>query len=80
MKEVKSEQLPIVDVDGSYLYKKQQRLLKAGTKVASVEPPCPLTGWKIIEESNIQTITRCIPVLTPGMFFHNNNNNNNSNH
>ena len=36
------EKLPIVDVDDSYLYRKQQALLYTGVQLAPLPPPAPL--------------------------------------
>ena len=51
---IKTEQLPIVDVDGSYLYRKQQLLKQSGVCIAPLPPPSPpLSGWEVVSESNI---------------------------
>ena len=45
----KCEQLPIVDVDGSYNYRKQQSLMQSGITVAPLDPPAPpLPGWQVV--------------------------------
>ena len=53
IKQSKSEKLPIVDVDGSYLYKKQQHLIQSGVAVAPLDHPLPpLSGWETITQNN----------------------------
>ncbi len=55
----------MVDVDGSYLYRKQQLLVQTGAQVPTplVCPSPPLSGWEVVSESNVGTIS---PVLTSG--------------
>jgi len=64
----KCEQLPIVDVDGSYLYRKQQSHMQSGITVAPLDPPAPpLSGWQVVTKSNVQTISLKVPLVTSGM-------------
>ena len=44
----------IVDVDGSYLYKKRLRLEASGFVLAPMTPPtsAPLSGWDVVTEAN----------------------------
>ena len=52
MKEVIADKLPVVDVDGSYLYRKYKILTDAGERVSlSSLPPPPLSGWTIMNEN-----------------------------
>ena len=70
--EAKSEQLTIVDVDGSYLHRKQQHLLESGIRVAPLVPPSPpLTGCEVVTEDNIQTIAQKVPLVTCTSGIHN---------
>ena len=58
-----------MDIDGSYAYKKQQQLSMAGAQVASLPPPFPpVGGWKIINETNVTSISSSIPVITAGRY------------
>jgi len=56
-----------VDVDGSYLYRKQQSLTQSGITVAPLEPPAPPpSGWQVVTKSNVQTISPKVPLVTSG--------------
>ena len=58
-----------MDVDGSYAYKKLQQLSMAGAQVAPLPPPFPpVGGWKIINETNVTSISSSIPVITAGRY------------
>ena len=62
-----AEGLQIVDVDGSYLHRKQQSLQRSGVQVAPLPPPRPpLAGWEIVTDSNVDTVSVNIPVVTSG--------------
>lgn len=62
-----AEKLPIIDVDGSYLYRKQQALLHSGVQVAPLPPPTPpLAGWEVVTDSNVDTVSASIPPITSG--------------
>ena len=59
---VEQEGLAVVDVDGSYLYRKYETLTKAGEEVSlpSVLPP-PISGWIM------QSLAPTIPPVTQGI-------------
>ena len=58
-----------MDVDGSYLYKKQKSLLQSGVAVAPLDPPSPpLSGWEFVHEGNVQTVALKIPTITQGTY------------
>ena len=62
-----AEKLPIVDVDSSYLNRKQQALLHAGVQVAPLPPPAlPLAGWEVVTDSNVDTVPESIYTVTFG--------------
>ena len=62
-----SDGVKIVDVDGLYLYKKQQRLISSGIDVAPLKPPPPpLSGWESVTEASFKTLATSIPRVTPG--------------
>ena len=62
-----AEKLPIVDVDGSYLYRKQQALLHTGVHVEPLPLPAPpLAGWEVVTDSNVDTVSASIPIVTSG--------------
>lgn len=71
MKEVEQEGLAIVDVDGSYLYRKYEALMKAGEEVSlpSVPPP-PISGWIVMSDDNYQSLAPTIPPVTQGTLLY----------
>ena len=57
----------VVDVDGSYLYRKYRSVVESGQTVAQLAPPSPpLAGWKTVTADTCQSISPFIPVLTSG--------------
>ena len=53
----------VVDVDGSYLYKKYKLLSDAGTNIAPLPPPePPQASWTILTPENVSSI----PSVTQG--------------
>ena len=68
IKEVSESQMPVVDVDGSYMYRKKQQLSSAGFNVAVLPAPTPpLTGWEQVTSDNSATMSKNIPLVTPGL-------------
>ena len=60
----------MVDVDGSFLYKKQQLLKQTSVHVTPLPRPSPpLSGWEVVSDSNVGTISLRVPVLTPGKYL-----------
>ena len=58
----------VVDVDGSYLWRKHQRLIESGINVVLVGIPSPpLTGWESVTEANHKEYANKIPQVTAGM-------------
>jgi len=56
-----------VDVDGSYLYRKQQTLVSRGAVLAPLAPPAPpLAGWELVSDSNVDSLAASIPSITSG--------------
>ena len=68
IEEAKSQHLPVVDVDGSYLYKKRQ-LCDPHLTTLPPPPPPPVSGWVTVNESNVSTVSREVPVVTSGMLL-----------
>ena len=65
IKEVSESQM---DVDGSYMYRKKQQLSSAGFNVAVLPAPTPpLTGWEQVTSENSSTMSKNIPLVTPGL-------------
>ena len=61
------EGLPVVDVDGSYLYRKQQTLLSRGAALLPLPLPAPpLAGWVLVTDSNVDSVAASIPNVTSG--------------
>ena len=51
--EAREKKEKVIDVDGSYLYKKIERLNEAGVKVDPVgHPPIPISGWETVSADN----------------------------
>lgn len=61
----------IVDVDGSYLYRKYRSLADAGKNVSlpTTPPPPPISGWITMSSENYQTLSSSIPPVTHGKFY-----------
>lgn len=60
----------VIDVDGSYLYKKTKRLEDAGVLVAPLDLPlAPLTGWEAITEVNASELAKNVPSVTNGEVY-----------
>ena len=64
--EVLKEKLSIVDVDGSYLLRKEQRLVSEGVQTLPLSAPAvPLSGWELLTRDNYKELG--IPTVTSGM-------------
>lgn len=56
------------DVDGSYLYRKQQRAIEAGITVSPMDiPDPPISGWEQLTTENHKDISSIIPSVMPGI-------------
>ncbi len=65
LKEGKGEE--VVDVDGSYLYKKHKALADAGVQVKDLEaPPPPVNGWVTLTRDNCANESSKMPPVTSG--------------
>ena len=59
------QKLDIVDVDGSYLYRKEQQLISQGINTLPLSLPSqPLTGWEIVSADNY--MEKNVPKVMPG--------------
>ena len=57
----------VVDVDGSYLYRKRERMVASGKDVAPLDLPCaPLSGWEVVNKDNYKEKAKDLPCVTPG--------------
>ena len=62
------DKLPIIDVDGSYLHRKEQKLNLQGFKTLPLSlPVLPLTGWETYTADNYKE--KNIPKVTPGLYM-----------
>ena len=62
--------LEVVDVDGSYLYRKYQNVVTSGISASDPGiPAVPLTGWEEITEVNYKEVAKKIPKVTHGKNF-----------
>ena len=60
-----AEGKPVIDVDGSYLYRKQ---LKQTTEItATALSSEPLAGWESITADNCEEMAKRIPPVMPGI-------------
>ena len=57
----------VVDIDGSYLAQKHEKLRLSGMQLAPLGmPPPPPTGWVTVDTSNYQDLAKKIPRMSPG--------------
>ena len=67
VREASESSTRVIDVDGSYLYRKQQQLSSAGiTFTATPAPSPPITGWESVTSENVSTMSTKIPFVTAG--------------
>ena len=64
------EKVKIIDVDGSYLYKKSKRLQEMGlVTVPMPTPAAPLSGWEPLTENTAESVGAKIPRVTTGALY-----------
>lgn len=56
IRKANSDNLTLVDVDGSYLQRKHKQTMDTGVTVAPLGAPTgtPLAGWEVMTEANIR--------------------------
>ena len=64
---MKSEKLPIIDVDGSYVYRKQQSDSGSRRIPTNSLPAPPLSGWENVSKENLKVQAPKIPTVTSGL-------------
>lgn len=64
IREAAQANLPVVYVDGSYLYRKQQRV--GSVSDCTTLPMPPLTGWESVNAANASEMSTNIPRVTQG--------------
>lgn len=71
IRKANSDNLPVVDVDGSYLERKYKQMMDAGMTVAPLGAPTgtPLAGWEIMTEASVKDLTKKLPRVTSGDNF-----------
>ena len=62
-----AEGKPVIDVDGSYLYQKQQK--QTAEITATALPNEPLAGWESIAADNCEDMAKKIPAVMPGKYI-----------
>ena len=63
----KSDDLPVVDVDGSYLQRKHKQMKDTGMTVAALSATTtPLAGWEVMTEANVKDLAKKLPRVTSG--------------
>ena len=59
----------VVDVDGSYLYKKHKTLTDTGHKLVPLNPPAPPpSGWVTVSSENYLQVAADLPTVTAGQY------------
>ena len=59
--------MKVIDVDGSYLARKHQKLQVDGVNVAPLDiPPVPPSGWDALSETNFKEARGKMPKMTSG--------------
>ena len=57
----------VVDVDGSYLYRKRECMIANGKIVPHLDLPSPpLSGWEVVNKENYKEKAKDLPCVTPG--------------
>ena len=60
----------VIDIDGTYLEKKRQRLLAANIKVAPLPRPAfPPHGWQNVDETNAAEVAIHMPCVLPTTLY-----------
>ena len=60
-----AEKKSVIDVDGSYLYRKQQA--QTTTTIVNNLPSEPLAGWESVTADNCKEMAKKIPPVMPGI-------------
>lgn len=68
VREAVASGMPVIDVDGSYLYRKMQRKSPDGLDISTLPIPLPpVSGWELVTVENATEIGTKIPSVTPGL-------------
>lgn len=67
--QAKADGTSVVDVDGSYLYRKEQTLVASGIATSPMDvPQPPVCGWEQLTAENHCDIAPKVPRVMPGKF------------
>ena len=70
IKEVKTQSLPILDVDGGCLAQKWHHLSQQGLNLQPLPvPQSPLAGWRVLNQQSIPTLYERIPIISNGNMY-----------
>ena len=68
IRDTKKNNVKVVDVDGSYLYRKRQLLAIHGGDI--IPSSVPLSGWEVINEMNRKDMAKRIHTITHGKYHY----------
>ena len=64
------EKEAVIDVDGSYMYRKHKQLADSGLTVAALPLPLPpLTGWESVSQETVIEIAKKVPHVASGKYY-----------
>ena len=70
VRQCKADKAPVIDVDGTYLERKRQRLLSSNLPVVLLPCPAfPLRGWQIVQENNAKEIAKDMPSVSQSTLY-----------
>lgn len=66
-----ADNMDVVDIDGSYLYKKYKRLKVSGQSTPTLNLPSspPIHGWENLTETNAAELGQKIPYVSNGIVY-----------
>ena len=70
VRQSKIDKASVLDIDGTYLERKRQKLLSSNVRVASLPRPAfPLTGWQTVDEKSSEEVTKEMPIITQSTMY-----------
>ena len=70
VRQAMAEGVPVIDVDGTYLERKRQRLMSSNVAVAPLSTPSfPLHGWEEVKDDSVESITNKMPSVSPSTLY-----------
>lgn len=68
IEKARQEGAQVCDVDGSYLFRQQQRAIEGSIAVSPMGvPDPPISGWEQLTTKNHKDISSKIPLVMPGI-------------